>query len=223
MQDLWNNSEWPRTKCIGPPYAMRIPVSKARRTIAAFLLAALLAAESRSQPLAGPSGAVPPPQPAEDGIRPEHIWTADYLRLLLGDTESVLTAPARWGQDEWVDAGLSVSAVGVTATFHRAIRDSVQSGRSPGEDRFMKGWQNLGDIYSFGILAGFEAWGELGGDMRAKDAAMDGLTSSIIASGIITNSLKIVVGRERPSTTTATFRFKPFSGNYSFPSGHATQ
>src|ERR1019366_5142562 len=70
---------------------------------------------------------------------------------------------------------------------------------------------------------GFEAWGELGGDMRAKDAAMDGLTSSIIASGIITNSLKIVVGRERPSTTTATFRFKPFSGNYSFPSGHATQ
>ena len=47
--------------------------------------------------------------------------------------------------------------------------------------------------------------------------------ASFIAAGLITPSLKFIVGRERPSTTTATFRFKPFSGNYSFPSGHATQ
>ena len=84
----------------------------------------------------------------------------------------------------------------------------------------MEHWQNLNSLY---LLAAFEAWGELGNDSRAKHVAMDGVTASIIASGLITPALKFAVGRERPNATADTFRFKPFSGNYSFPSGHATQ
>jgi membrane-associated phospholipid phosphatase len=154
------------------------------------------------------------------GIRPDHLWTADYLQLVVDDTGAILTAPVRWDEDQWLAAGVAVTSVGVTAAFDSTIRNHVQANRTPGEDRFMERWQNLNTFY---LLAGFEAWGELGGDVRAKNVAMDGLAASIIASGLITPTLKYVVGRERPTTTPATLRFKPFSGNYSFPSGHATQ
>ncbi len=87
----------------------------------------------------------------------------------------------------------------------------------------MRQWQEFGNYYAFGALAAFDAWGEIDGDLRAKNVAMDGIASSIIAGGLITPALKFAFGRERPSTTTATFRFKPFSSNASFPSGHTTE
>jgi membrane-associated phospholipid phosphatase len=87
----------------------------------------------------------------------------------------------------------------------------------------MTQWQEFGNYYAFGALAAFDAWGELEGDTKARNVAMDGIASSIIAGGLITPALKIVVGRERPSTTKSTYRFKPFSTNSSFPSGHAAE
>ncbi len=154
------------------------------------------------------------------GIRPEHIWTGDYLRLVMGDTEAVLTAPASWDQEKWLDAAAALAGVGVTAAFDHTIRTQVQARRTAGEDRFMRQAENFNTFF---LLAGFEAWGELGANQRAKNVAMDGLAASIIASGLITPTLKFLVGRERPSTTAATFKFRPFTSNYSFPSGHATQ
>ena len=52
---------------------------------------------------------------------------------------------------------------------------------------------------------------------------MDALTASIIGPGLIGTTVKYAVGRVRPNTATRTFEFKPFSGNQSFPSGHASQ
>jgi len=132
----------------------------------------------------------------------------------------VLTAPARWDEDEWIDAGIATLGVGVTAAFDHTIRTQVQAHRSAGEDRFMKSAQNFDTFF---LLGGFELWGEVGGDQHAKNVAMDGIAASIIASGVITPVLKYTVGRVRPYNTTATFKFKPFTSNYSFPSGHATQ
>jgi hypothetical protein len=157
------------------------------------------------------------------GIRPAHIWTSDYLELLMGDTGAIVTGPFRWDETQWLQAGAALSAVGITTAFDDTIRDQVQAHRTTGEDSFMKEWQNLGSAGSFGVLAAFDAWGELGDDVRAKNTAMDGLTSSIIAAGLVDTSLKYAIGRYRPNQTTQTYRFEPFSGHDSFPSGHATQ
>ena len=73
------------------------------------------------------------------------------------------------------------------------------------------------------ILGAFEGWALFTDDPRANAVAIDGLTSSLIASGIITPVLKYSVGRERPVNTDRTFKFKPFGGGASFPSGHTTQ
>ena len=191
---------------------------RTRRACIAILVAGCAVASARAQSSPDAAAAL-----ASDGIRPAHVWSAEYPLLVLGDTESILAAPAHWGGDEWLDAAEAVAAVGATAAFDRSIRSSVQAHRTAGEDRFMRQWQEFGNYYAFGALAAFDAWGELVGDVRAKNTAMDGIAASIIAGGLITPALKIVVGRERPSTTSAAFRFKPFSTNSSFPSGHATE
>ncbi len=163
------------------------------------------------------------PAAAGQGIRPDHLWTTDYLPLLLHATGATVTAPRQWGQADWTDAALAASAIGGTAAFDQTIRNHVQSNRSASEDRFMKDWQNLGSTYSFGVLGLFELWGEASGDVRAKNTALDGLTGSIIAAGLINSTIKYAVGRVRPTGTRHTFVFKPFSGNMSFASGHSTQ
>jgi membrane-associated phospholipid phosphatase len=165
-----------------------------------------------SDPSAGPTDS-----------RPAHLWTADYADLLWNDTGAILTAPARWNEDDWTTAGLAAAAIGGAAAFDKTIKDHVQAHRTSGEDRFMKQFQNLGSTWSFGVLAGFEVWGEVGGDNAAKAVALDGLTASIVGPGLIGTSVKYAVGRVRPNTATRTFELKPFGGNQSFPSGHAAQ
>lgn len=157
------------------------------------------------------------------GIRPDHLWTGAYLKLVWDDTLSVATAPSRWDADQWLEAGATIAAVGLTVPFDDPIKRNVQAHRAAGQDRFFSRWQNFGSSYSFIVLGGFEAGGELGGDLRARNVAMDGLAASIIAAGLITPTLKFVVGRERPSSSQGAFKFHPFTSNISFPSGHAAQ
>jgi hypothetical protein len=129
--------------------------------------------------------------------RPAHLWTAEYADLLWNDTKAVLTAPARWNGDDWTSAGLATAAIGGTPAFDKTIKDHVQAHRTSGEDRFMKQFQELGSTWSFGVLAGFEVWGEIGGDSTGKAVALVGLTASIIGPGLIGTSVKYAVGRVR--------------------------
>ena len=162
-------------------------------------------------------------QPSAAGIRPSHLWTADYLGLLWSDTGAVLTSPSRWDQDDWTYAGFAAAGIGATASLDSTLKNHVQANRTAGEDNFFRQYQNLGYTWSFGIIGAFEVWGEACGDAIAKNTAMDALTASIIGPGLIGTSVKYAVGRERPSTTSRTFKFRPFSGNQAFPSGHAAQ
>lgn len=58
-------------------------------------------------------------------------------------------------------------------------------------------------------------------DTRFQDAAFTSLEAVVLANGL-TNALKLVVGRARPFQDEGPLHFAPFSGNTSFPSGHAT-
>ena len=129
--------------------------------------------------------------------RSAHLWTADYADLFWNDTKAVLTAPARWNGDEWTSAGLAAAAIGGTAAIDKTIGDHVQAHRTSGEDNSMKQFQKLGATWSFGVLAGFEVWGEVGGDSTAKAVALDGLTASIIGPGLGGTSVKYAIGRVR--------------------------
>ena len=58
-------------------------------------------------------------------------------------------------------------------------------------------------------------------DHRFQDAAFTGLEAMILAN-LLTNGLKALGGRSRPWQEDGANDWEPFSGNTSFPSGHAT-
>ena len=58
-------------------------------------------------------------------------------------------------------------------------------------------------------------------DERFQDAAFTSL-EAVVMSNLATGALKAVFGRARPYQELGAGEFEPFSGNTSFPSGHAT-
>lgn len=58
-------------------------------------------------------------------------------------------------------------------------------------------------------------------DTRLQDAAFTSL-QSLVYAGALSYGVKYTVGRVRPEETGSPYRLRPFSGNTSFPSGHAT-
>lgn len=157
------------------------------------------------------------------GRRPSSLASREYASLLWEDTRGIISSPLRWDRDDWALVGGLTAATAGAAIFDGNIRREAQTNRNHGSDVFFNQWQRFGAEYSFAVLGGFEAWGVIGKNPRARAVAMDGLTASIIAGGIITPALKYSIGRMRPNQTSATFSFKPFSGHDSFPSGHVTQ
>ncbi len=153
--------------------------------------------------------------------------TVGYPEMFWKDTKHVLSAPARWSDQEWRDMGLAaLGIVGVMAVVDRPVQDLMRriapdnDQLTPDNSRFLHEVERFGREYSLGLLGGFYVAGVLNDDETAISVAQDGLTSIIIASGIITTVTKVAVGRARPRDDVGVSHFRPFGGDQSFPSGH---
>jgi membrane-associated phospholipid phosphatase len=153
----------------------------------------------------------------------ESLFSKDYWKLVAQDVKETFTAPAHWDTGDWLIAGGVAAGIGVTAAFDREIRDAVQRNRNSTVDSVFNAVEPLGAEYSFGLLGAFYVGGEVFKNSNAKATALDGLSASIIASGLINLPLKYTVGRSRPDKGQGPYHFAPFSGNDSFASGHTTQ
>ena len=151
--------------------------------------------------------------------------STSYPDLLLDDVKHVITAPTRWKKEEWTNlAWASVAVVSVGALLDAPLRDEMR--RQPRNNDFMLTVQRLGAEYSIGIIGGFYFAGSLYENDTALKVAQDGLSASIIASGLIVPTVKIIAGRSRPYENTGTSDFNTFNVsnfNSSFPSGHTTE
>ena len=154
---------------------------------------------------------------------PASAFSVNYARLLVSDTTHTLTAPARWGQDEWIDFALYTGGIGAVMLLDKPIYKEIQKNRTTSADNFARLVQEFGSYPSFGIMGAFYAGGSLLDNDKAKTVAMDAFASSFVSAGIITTTLKIVSGRSRPIKNEGTYHFTPFGGDDSFPSGHTTQ
>jgi membrane-associated phospholipid phosphatase len=157
----------------------------------------------------------------------DEVRAASYPETAIGDIKYVLTSPARWQQQDWQALGYaSAGILGIGLILDRPIRDEMRR-HYPNNSPFMLDVERFGKQYSFAVLGGFYLTGVVREDRNAVAVAQDGLTSSIIATGLITPALKLVTGRARPRENLGTAQFHPFSLSYSsnssFPSGHATQ
>ena len=148
-----------------------------------------------------------------------------YPSLLLDDVYETITAPSRWQRTEWRNLGWAGFSIVATVTFVDAPwRDEMR--RQPQGNVVLTQVERLGAEYSIGVIGGFYLAGSLTENETANNVARDGLTASIIASGLITPALKIATGRSRPYENTGSNDFQ-FLGaqnrNSSFPSGHTTE
>lgn len=148
-----------------------------------------------------------------------------YPNLLLEDIQSVVTEPLRWQNQQWKNFGwASLAVVGTAVVIDSPLRDEMR--RQPKDNNFMLNIERFGAEYSIGVVGGFYLAGSLADNDTAIMVAQDGLTASIIASGLITPALKIATGRSRPYENTGTSDFQSLGTskrNSSFPSGHTTE
>jgi len=144
-------------------------------------------------------------------------------KLFVQDAGAVFSAPARWETKQWREFTLATAGVVGIAFFDPAIRNAVQDHRGATVDKFADFIEPFGLEYSYAVIAGFYIGGLSAHDRNARETAVDSIAATLIASGIITPVLKEVAGRARPYQSEGAYHFKPFSGDDSFPSGHATQ
>ena len=146
-----------------------------------------------------------------------------YPEILIDDVEHVVTAPARWEEAEWRQAGwASLAVVGTALVVDRPLRDEMR--RHSGDSAFITQVERFGAQYAAGVIGGFYVAGMLTDDEKSMQVAQDGIAASLIASGLVTPAIKLVSGRSRPRADEGVYHFKPFSDtNSSFPSGHTTE
>jgi membrane-associated phospholipid phosphatase len=191
------------------------------RLSASVLLVAcsLSAAPGYSQDAAAPALA---PDVGTD-VAKGNVFALDYGKLVFDDGVHVLGAPLHWSADDWRDAGLiTLGIVGAGLLDHQIAH--VLDGRHSGSfDRAITQVEKFGSYYSAGVVGAFYLGGLLTDNSNAKTVAQDSIAASLIATGIITPVLKVVIGRSRPEQNRGAGDFHPFNGGASFPSGHTTQ
>jgi membrane-associated phospholipid phosphatase len=186
------------------------------------------AADATNAPAAASALPVPPATTAQPAAMATSAVNSasgapSYPALVWDDVGHVLTAPARWDNSDWKQAGWSAAAViGTALVIDHPWRDFMR--RQKPNNGFLAQVEKFGSQYSVGVVGGFLAVGALSGNENTLETGEDSLTASLIASGIITPTIKLAFGRARPRANKGVGYFKPFSdANASFPSGHTTE
>jgi membrane-associated phospholipid phosphatase len=145
--------------------------------------------------------------------------------IALKDTVATLGAPLHWSGRDWlIFGGIAAGVTAVGFAFDVPARNKTQSHQTSTLDELTKVVEPFGAEYSWAVIGAYGVAGFVFRDPDAKDIFVDSAIASLLASGVITPTLKFVIGRERPNASVSSTSFHPFSGSdNSFPSGHATQ
>ena len=170
-----------------------------------------------TEPGVNPANPLPPfTAPIED------LFERKYWYLVLLDTREVFTSPRHWDSRDWLTLGAITAGITTVAVFDEEIGRAIRHGRTDTVTNILDNVQPLGNEYAIGIVGSFYLWGEVFKDQRAKATALDSIAASGIASGLIVNSTKYLIGRARPTDSKGAYDFQAFSGHDSFLSGHTT-
>ncbi len=182
-----------------------------------FLLPSEAAAqETGASPL---EGSVPPTPPAHSGL---FGALANEAKLYLDDGSALITAPFSWNAADRTKAAGVLVLVGGLMVFDDRIAAESQERRSSLTNSISRATTGLGSAEAFYLSGGLIASGFAFHDSHLTLMGREAIEASVF-SGLISNALKPVFGRVRPAAAGNQTTFEPGSGNYSFPSGHATE
>ena len=147
----------------------------------------------------------------------------EYGHLLIKDTGHIISGPLHWDTKAWRKFSLYTAGIGSILLLDDELYDGIQRNKTSTTSDAAEVVQEFGSFPSFGIMGAFYLGGALLDNYKAKAVAMDAFAASLVSAGIITTSLKVITGRSRPEDDEGTYKFQPFGGHRSFPSGHTTQ
>jgi membrane-associated phospholipid phosphatase len=188
--------------------------------IAALLVlaAASSAFAAENTPLAAESASSP------DGGAASVELNRDYFKGYVTDTESILTAPARWDGSSWLKASLITVVAAGLYTQDDKIHTWVQDRKNATTSHLADDAKDL-YLLSFPALAGLGAYGYLAPDTKAKTTFLLSAESFVI-TGVFVQVLKHTTGRHRPYTGDAhdtwSSGYTSVGAYQSFPSGDAS-
>lgn len=123
------------------------------------------------------------------------------------------------------ELALATGTLGVMLLLARhdgGITTTLAEQTPPGGDLLVRVVEEVGNVRAVRPVSALIFVGALMADApRAQDAAFTSLEAVLLAN-LVTGGLKAAVGRARPWQGEGDATFRPFSGNTSFPSGHAT-
>jgi hypothetical protein len=185
-----------------------------------FLATASIAA----QPEAGEMRAAPQGSVDTSGQTSQALAAVrEEARRYLLDGRSILTSPLHWDSSDWARAGVIVAALAILGRKDTAIDAAVQRNKSSRTDAVASAVTPLGSYAAVGVSVAALGGGWLLRDAPLRDTGRDAIEAELLAAGIVTPLLKTLTGRVRPSQGSDADEFHTFSGNQSFPSGHATE
>jgi membrane-associated phospholipid phosphatase len=132
------------------------------------------------------------------------------------------TAPGYRRSIEWYHGLAALGAIVLATTIDEPTQRHVQDHRTETKDDVAYIFRQLGEPEVFipvalapvavGLISGNK------GILRAGGR----IGMSIVTAAVVTDLLKMGVGRKRPNATDNAYDFAPFSGNESWPSGHTS-
>ncbi len=137
--------------------------------------------------------------------------------------------PLRWKGMDWLKVGVIAGGTALLTLGDAPIRNAAQDPTKSPERNYhilAEGGRIYGEWYSIGALVGgFGIYGLIARDTLAKKMAIE-LFQAGVYSELVTEILKVVIGRARPYENVGSGTFHPFTlldvGYNSFPSGHST-
>ena len=151
------------------------------------------------------------------------VTLKDYGRMLILDTGYIISGPVHWDTKAWGKFSLYTAGICSILLLDDELYEVMQRNKTKITSDIAKVIEEFGFVPSFGIMGAFYLGGAMLDNYKAKSVAMDAFAASLVSAGIITSSLKVIVGRSRPEDDMGTYKFQPFGWNFSFPSGHTTQ
>jgi membrane-associated phospholipid phosphatase len=144
------------------------------------------------------------------------------LRRYGRDSISMLRAPLHWDREQWTRAAAVAAAIGGAAAIDEETARFTQRNRSGFSDDFSDAFTPFGGRRALLISGALVAGGIATKNPDLRDTGRDAVEASLLAATVVTPLLKRAVGRSRPFKGEGAWAFDPYSGNESFPSGHAT-
>lgn len=120
----------------------------------------------------------------------------------------------------WYHGLGAMGVVALVTLTDESLQEELQTHRSEGKDDVARVFKRMGEptVYVLPALGTIAARVILGDDQVTRAGGR--ITAGLLTAGVVTNLLKPLVGRRRPTGNRDAFEFSPFSNQDSWPSGH---